>query len=121
MLFLVELTRLDTGVRRTESVDGAPDLEEHARVVGADELGPDDPGVRSVCLLDEEPHRGRVGHDVVVAEHEERGALDEVQRLVGRGREAGARIETPHERVREARGDPCGGVVVGTAVDDEHA
>ena len=75
---------------RAEPVDGATDVEQHVRVVGGDELGPDDPGVRAVRLLDQRADDVGGEHDVVVADEQEGRALDSVQRLVGRLREAGA-------------------------------
>ena len=119
VLLLVELTGLDAGVGDAEPVDRASDLEEHLRVVGAHELRPDDPGVRPVRLLDQDADGGRTGHDVVVAEQEEGGALDEVQRIVRAVGEAGVRAEPAHDGARQVRGDPRGGIVVGSAVDHE--
>ena len=119
VLLLVELTRIDAGVGRTEPVDGAPDVEEHLGVVGAHELRAHDAGVRAVRLLDEHTHRGRVEHDVVVAEQQERRVLRDRERLVGRGREPRAGVEPPHEGARELGGHPCRGILVGPAVDDQ--
>ena len=56
VLLLIELPGLDPGVRRAEAVDGPADVEQHARVVGGDELGPDDPCVRAVRLLHQRAH-----------------------------------------------------------------
>ena len=120
VLLLIELPRLDPGVRRAEAVDGAADVEQHARVVGRDELGPDDARVRAVRLLDERADDGRVEHDVVVADEQERRALDAVQRLVGRLGEPGGLGEAADERARQQLGDPRRGIDLTAAVDDHH-
>ena len=119
MLLLVELARLDAGVRNAEPVDRASHLEEHLWIVGAHELRAHDPRVRPVGLLDQDAHGGLTGHDVVVTEQEEGGSLDEAQRNVRGVREAGALAEPAHERSRQVPGHPCGGIVVGSAVDHE--
>ena len=54
----------------------------------------------------------RVEHDVVVADEEEGGALDRVERLVGGLGEAGAVVEAADERTREHGGDPRCGVLL---------
>ena len=120
VLLLVDLAGLDPGVGRAEAVDGAADLEQDLGVVGAHQLRTEDAGVRPVRLLDEHAQRGRVEHHVVVAQEQERGALDRVERLVGRAGEAGAVVEAAHERAGQHLGDPGRRVVVGPAVDDEH-
>ena len=72
VLLLVDLAGLDAGVRRAEAVDGAADLEQDLGVVGAHELGPEDPRVRPVAPPRPGVGSRRVEHDVVVAEEEER-------------------------------------------------
>ena len=120
MLFLVELPRLDAGVRPAEPIDAAPDVEEDLGVVRRDELGPDDPRVRPVGLLHEDPHRvGRQDGVVVAAEHE-RGAAHEAERLVGGAAEPWVRFGAAmHERAGEHRSDPGGRVDDRPGVDDE--
>ena len=110
VLLLVELTGLDAGVGNAEPVDRASDLEQHLRIVGAHELRAHDPRVRPVRLLDQDAHGGLTGHDIVVTEQEEGGALDEAQRNVRRrprsrrSRRAGARRHAAGAR-RPARWD----------------
>ncbi len=76
VLLLVDLAGLDARERDAVVVDRHPDLEQHVGVVVVDELGPDDARVRAVGLLDQEPDRVGIEHDVVVAEEQEDGALD---------------------------------------------
>ncbi len=119
VLFLVDLARFDAGVRRPEAVDGPTHLEQHLGVLGAHELRAQDAGVRPVPLFHQEPHRGRIEHDVVVTQQEEGGTLDRVERLVGSVGEARAVREATDEGAREHLGDAGGGVVDRAAVDDE--
>ena len=119
VLLLVELARFDAGVRRAETVDGATDLQQDLRVLGTDQLRPEDPGVRPVGLFHQQPNGRWVEHHVVVAQQEQGGPFDRVQGLVRRHREAGAAVETAHERPRQHRRDAVGRVVVGAAVDHE--
>ena len=101
VLFLVDLARLDRRERHAVVVDRHADLEQDLGMVVVDELGPDDPGVRPVRLLDHHAHRVGIEHDVVVAEEQEGRALDRLQRLVGRGREPDVLGEPAHVRGRQ--------------------
>ena len=74
-------------------VDRHADLEQDVGVVAVDDLRADDAGVRPVGLLDHQPDRVGIEHDVVVAEEQEDRTLDRGERLV-RGR---------RERRRRAR------------------
>ena len=119
VLGLVELAGLDPRVRVAELVDAAPDLQQHLGIVGVDDLRADDAGVRPVGLLEHEAHHPRVEHDVVVANEEERGVPDGVERLVGRRREA--RLRHPaDERVRQGTRDALAGILLRRRVDHEH-
>ena len=111
VLLLVELARLDPGVRAAEPVDVASDVEEHLGILGGHQLRADDRRVRPVRLLDEDTHRVGGEHDVVVAAQEEGGTGHDVQRLVGRATETGVRPQPAvHVGVGEHRGDACGRV-----------
>ncbi len=120
VLLLVELARLDAGVRPSEPVDRPSDLEQHVGVVGGHELGPDDACVRPERLFDEQAHGGRIEREVVVTDQEEARPRDRGQRLVRRAAEAGVRIDRPHEGPGQGRGDAGGGVDARVGVDDEH-
>ncbi len=120
VLLLVDLARFDAGEGRTEAVDATADLEQDLGVLGADELRPRDAGVGAVPLLDHEPHRRLVEHDVVVAEEQEGGALDDVEGLVGGHGEPGVGAEGAHERPWEHRGHARGEVLLRAGVDHEH-
>ncbi len=106
VLLLVELARLDSGVRRAEAVDGAPHVEQLARIVGRDELRAHDARIRAVGLLHQRADDRGVEHDVVVADEEEGRPFDGVERLVGRLGESGRLVEPANERTREQLGHP---------------
>ena len=107
VLRLVELAALDERHAVAGVVHALADLEQAARVVPVDQLRADHGGVRAEGLLDEEPHGvGRQG-DVVVAEQVERGALDDLEHLVGGGPEARVLVEAPDEGARRGRGPPA--------------
>ena len=57
VLLLVDLTLFHEGVDLAEPVDAEADVLQHAGVVPRDQLRPDDPGVRSIQLLDEQANR----------------------------------------------------------------
>jgi hypothetical protein len=119
VLLLVELAGLDPGVWVPEPVDAAPDLQQHLGVVGVHDLRADDACVRAERLLEHEAHRPRMEDDVVVADQQEGGIPDRVQRLVGRRREP--RVRDPvDERLRQGAGDAVAGILVGRRVDHEH-
>ena len=118
VLSLVELAGLDPRVRVAELVDAASDLEQHLGIVGVDDLRADDARVRPVCLFEHEAHRPRIEHHVVVANEEEGGVPDGVERFVGRRREA--RLRHPvDERIRQGAGDALAGVFLRRRVDHE--
>ena len=97
MLFLVDLAGLDAGEDDAVAVDGKADFEEHVGSLELDDLGPDDRGVAAVRLLDEDPHRARLEHDVVPADEEECGTFDagegDVARLGERPRPSSRRTK----------------------------
>ena len=113
VLLLVDLAGLDAGVRRAEAVDGAAHLEQDLGVLGAHQLGPEDAGVGAVPLLDQEPHRGRVEHDVVVAEQRgrsrprPRGGPRWRRRRSRRRRRAGGRTPAGAPSATRAVGSSC--------------
>ena len=95
-------------------------LEQAAGVVPVDQLRADDAGVRAEGLLDERPDGVGLEGDVVVAEHVERGPLDQLGDQVGRGAEPGVGDRGGGRAPGAARGDALGGVVVAGGVDDQH-
>ena len=119
MLLLVDLTRLDPRVRVPEPVDAAPDVEEDLGVLGVDELGPDDAGVRPVRLLEEQPHRLGVELDVVVTEQEEQGIGCGLERLVRGHREPDRLGCVADGGLGQLGQDAVRGVGPGAGVDDE--
>ena len=119
VLFLVELPGLDAGVGTPEPVDGPAHVEEDPGVFVLDELRPHDRRVRAVRLLDEQADRGRIQHDVVVADEQELGALDRGQGVVGRTAESGISLEPAHVGPRQRGGNPGAGVVGGPGVDHQ--
>jgi hypothetical protein len=90
VLALVQFAPLHVRKRHTHLVDREPELGEPARVVPLDELGTDEVGVQLLGGGDHGADRPRVGRGVVVAEHVELRAGDEVEHDVGRGAEADA-------------------------------
>jgi hypothetical protein len=119
VLFLVDLVRFDRTERHAVVVDRHPDFEQDVGVVVVDELRADDAGVGAVGLLDH--HSQRVGRerDVVVAEQQEGGALDGLERVVGGGRETLVGVEAPDVRMRHDGGDPRRRVLGGRIVQYE--
>ena len=105
VLLLVELAPVDQRHLAPELVDRLAHLEQPPRVVPAHELGPDDRGIRPKCLLDHDPHDPGLERDVVVAEEEERGAVDDVEHLVGGRAEALVDLEPADERAGHHSGD----------------
>ena len=100
VLRLVELAALHERHAVAGVVHALADLEQAARVVPVDELGPDHGGVGPVGLLDEEAHGVGGEGDVVVAEEVEGGALHDLEHLVGGGAEPGVLVEAPDEGAR---------------------
>ena len=97
-----------------------PDLEEDVGIVAVDDLGPDDAGVRAVRLLDHEPGRVGIEHDVVVAEEQEDRALD--RRRAPRWRPWRTRRAAGHRRTKapgQGAGDPVGRILGGPVVEHE--
>src|SRR5262249_18031125 len=101
-----------------EPVDAAPDLEQHVRLVGVDQLRADDARVRPERLLEQVPDRSGIELHVVVADQEKVRVPDHGQRLVRGASEPGTR-HLPHGRLREDAPDAVSGVVVGRGVDHE--
>ena len=120
VLLLVDLARLDVGVRHRETVDREPDFEEHVGPVVVHELRPDDRGVRAVRLLNEEPRCVGIEHDVVMAQEQERRARHHLERVVGRDRKPDVALDPLHEGSGQHLGDPRGGVLGGAGIEDEH-
>ena len=119
VLLLVELARLDAGVRGAEPVDRLTDLEQDLRVVVVDELRPDDRRVGPERLLDQQADRGGVDDDVVVAEQDEGRALHHLDHVVGRRREARGLREPADERAGQDARDAGGGIDRGSGVQDQ--
>ena len=100
VLLLVVLAGLGDRIDLAETVETQADVLEDAGIVPGDELGAHRAGVRAVQLLDEQPDRVVVEHDVVVAEAEETAfTFDEPQHFVGGRSEAGIRAELADERL----------------------
>ncbi len=111
MLLLVDLTLLDEGVDLAETVDTEADVLQHARVVPRDQLGPDDPGVRSIQLLDQQANRPRIQSHVIVQEAEEPVlALHQSQDLVGGGAVACGLSDGAYEGIGHSLAHPIGHV-----------
>ena len=76
---------LDERVDLAESVDADADVLQDTRIVPRHQLRADDPGIRSIQLLDQQADRAGIQGDVVVQEAEEPVvAFDEAQDLVCR-------------------------------------
>ncbi len=106
VLFLVELIALDERDAVAALVDALAELQDVAGPVPSHQLRSDHRCVGPVGLLDQNPHGGRVEPHVVVAEEVERGALYDVENLVGGGAEARVRLDAANECRRGDRGDP---------------
>ncbi len=120
MLLLIELTRLDQRRDHPGLVRRLTDALDAGRVVPPHDLRGDDARVRSECFFDHRPHRVRRERNVVVAEEEERCALDDVEHLVGRGTEAGIGLEAADVGRRQDPGDPGRRVDLTRGVDHEN-
>ena len=106
VLLLVVLPRLGDRVDLAEPVEPEPDVLQHERVLPRHELGPDEPGVGAVQLLDEDPDGVGFERDVVVADAEEAGVtLDEAQHVVGGSPEPGVVAELAHVGIGESGAD----------------
>ncbi len=106
VLFLIELVTLDERDAVPRLVDAFTELEDAARPVPPHQLRSDDAGVGPVGLLDQHADRVRVERHVIVAEEVERGAVDDVEDLVGGRTEAGVGLDAANERRRSHRRDP---------------
>ncbi len=101
MLLLIDLAFLDERVDLAEAVDTEADVLQDTRIVPGHQLGPDDPGVRSVQLLDEQPNGARIQRHIVVEEAEEAVVtLDQTKHLVGDGSVAEGVADSANEGIR---------------------
>ena len=119
VLLLVELAGLDQRHGVPRAVDALAHLEELPGVVPAHELGPDDGGVGAVRLLDEGADHVAVRGDVVVAEQEEGGPVDDVEDLVGGRSVARVPLDPAHEGPRGGPPHPGLHLVAGAGIDHE--
>ena len=120
VLLLVELAPVDHRRAGAGLVDHQAHLQQAVGMVPLDHLGGDDAGVGPQRLLHQQADGvGLHGH-VVVAEHEERGALHRLQDVVGRGREAGPGGHPAEVRVGEDGRHPAGRIGVASGVHHQH-
>ena len=85
VLFLVDFALFHERVDFAKAVDANADVLQHSRIVPRHKLRADDPGIRSIHLLDQQTDRPGVQGHVVVQEAEEAVvAFDEAQDLVRR-------------------------------------
>ena len=106
VLSVVDLALEDAVDDGSGLVAAHADVQEDVPVVPVDEFRRDDPRIGADRLFDQAMHAVRVQRDVVVAQQEERRALDHVESLVGGCGIPGPARQVPDECVGQDPGDP---------------